>query len=96
MTTEAAPGPLRLQTERFLTHLRATRNYSPHTLRAYGKDLSAFVVKYPDLEPGGIVRVHVRAFLADLQKEGGWPGRRSCAAWPLCAPSLSSCAPRAS
>ncbi|MEK7232637.1 MAG: site-specific tyrosine recombinase/integron integrase [Elusimicrobiota bacterium] len=71
MTTEAAPGPLRLQTERFLTHLRATRNYSPHTLRAYGKDLSAFVVKYPDLEPGGIVRVHVRAFLADLQKEGG-------------------------
>jgi integrase/recombinase XerC len=71
MTTEAAPGPLRLQTARFLTHLRATRNYSPHTLRAYGKDLEAFVVKYPELEPGGIERVHVRAFLADLQKEGG-------------------------
>lgn len=71
MTTEAAPGPLRLQAERFLTHLRASRNYSPHTLRAYGKDLEAFVVKYPGLEPGGIERVHVRAFLADLQKEGG-------------------------
>lgn len=71
MTTEAPPGPLRLQSERFLTHLRATRNYSPHTLRAYGKDLEAFVVKYPGLEPGGIERVHVRAFLADLQKEGG-------------------------
>lgn len=71
MATEAPQGPLRLQSERFLTHLRASRNYSPHTLRAYGKDLEAFVVKYPGLEPGGIERVHVRAFLADLQKEGG-------------------------
>ncbi len=71
MATEAPQGPLRLQAERFLTHLRATRNYSPHTLRAYGKDLEAFVAKYPGLEPGGIERVHVRAFLADLQKEGG-------------------------
>ncbi len=71
MTTEAPQGPLRLQSERFLTHLRATRNYSPHTLRAYGKDLEAFVLKYPELEPGGIERVHVRAYLADLQKEGG-------------------------
>ncbi len=66
----SAPESLRLETERFLTHLRATRNYSPHTLRAYGKDLEAFVVKYPELEPGAIERVHVRAFLADLQKEG--------------------------
>lgn len=71
MTTEASQGPLRLQTERFLTHLRATRNYSPHTLRAYGKDLESFCLKYPELEPGGIERVHVRAFLADLQKDGG-------------------------
>ncbi|MDP3542981.1 MAG: tyrosine-type recombinase/integrase [Elusimicrobiota bacterium] len=71
MAIEAPQGPLRLQSERFLTHLRASRNYSPHTLRAYGKDLEAFVVKYPGLEPGGIERVHVRAFLADLQKEGG-------------------------
>jgi integrase/recombinase XerC len=71
MANEAPQGPLRLQAERFLTHLRATRNYSPHTLRAYGKDLEAFVVKYPGLEPGGIERVHIRAFLADLQKEGG-------------------------
>ncbi len=70
MATEAAQGPLRLQRARFLTHLRATRNYSPHTLRAYGKDLSQFIAKYPGLEPGGIERVHVRAFLADLQKEG--------------------------
>lgn len=61
---------MRLQTERFLTHLRATRNYSPHTLRAYAKDLEAFLLKYPDLEPGALERVHVRAFLADLQKDG--------------------------
>jgi len=64
-------GPLSLQVGRFLTHLRATRNYSPHTLRAYGKDLESFVGKYPELEAGGVERVHVRAFLADLQKEGG-------------------------
>jgi tyrosine recombinase XerC len=64
-------GSLRLQTERFLTHLRATRNYSPHTLRAYGKDILQFIVKYPELEPGGVERVHVRGYLADLQKEGG-------------------------
>jgi len=70
MTTEASQGPLRLQTERFLTHLRASRNYSPHTLRAYGGDLSAFAAKYPELEPGAIERVHIRAFLADLQKDG--------------------------
>ncbi len=61
--------PLRLQLERFLTHLRGTRNYSSHTLRAYGKDLADFVAKYPELKPEGIERVHVRAFLADLQKE---------------------------
>lgn len=67
----ATQGPLRLHIERFLTHLRATRNYSAHTLRAYGNDLQSFVSKYPELEPGGIERVHVRAFLADLQKDGG-------------------------
>lgn len=71
MATAASQGPLRLHSDRFLTHLRATRNYSPHTLRAYGKDLDSFVAKYPDLEPGGIERVHVRAFLAGLRKEGG-------------------------
>lgn len=70
MDTEPAAGPLRLQADRFLTHLRATRNYSPHTLRAYGKDLEAFAGKYAELEPGAIERVHVRAFLADLQKDG--------------------------
>jgi tyrosine recombinase XerC len=60
---------LRLQYERFLTHLRATRNYSAHTLRAYGKDLEAFLRRHPGVEPGGIERLHIRSYLADLQKE---------------------------
>ncbi|MBI4060131.1 MAG: tyrosine-type recombinase/integrase [Elusimicrobia bacterium] len=68
--SQPAAEPLRLQTDRFLTHLRATRNYSAHTLRAYGKDLESFLAKYPELEPGGIERVHVRAFLSDLQRGG--------------------------
>lgn len=64
------PGPLRLETERFLTHLRAARNYSPHTLRAYGADLASFVAAHPALEPSAIERVHIRQFVADIQKDG--------------------------
>lgn len=63
-------GPLRLQFERFLTHLRATRNYSPHTLRAYSKDLEVFLRANASLEPSAIERVHIRSFVADLQKDG--------------------------
>ncbi|MBI5246638.1 MAG: tyrosine-type recombinase/integrase [Elusimicrobia bacterium] len=69
MATPDPSGPLRLQAARFLTHLRASRNYSPHTLRAYSKDLESFLVRYPDLPPASIERLHIRAFLADLQKE---------------------------
>ncbi|MEK7390080.1 MAG: site-specific tyrosine recombinase/integron integrase [Elusimicrobiota bacterium] len=61
---------MRLQVEKFLTHLRASRNYSVHTLRAYEKDLDVFVRRFPDLQPGAVERVHIRSFLADLQKEG--------------------------
>ncbi len=70
MSEEAPPGPLRLQAARFLTHLRATRNYSPHTLRAYGKDLDAFLLRHPSVAPGEIERLHIRTYLADLQKDG--------------------------
>lgn len=58
---------LRLQVESFLTHLRASRNYSPHTLRAYRTDLEAFLRRYPGLETAAIERIHIRAFLVDLQ-----------------------------
>lgn len=70
MSADAAPGPLRLQVARFLTHLRATRNYSAHTLRAYTNDLESFLLRHPDLDPGLVERLHIRSYLADLQKDG--------------------------
>lgn len=58
---------MKLQLERFLTRLRAAKNYSPHTLRAYRADLEAFAAKFPDVEAGGLDRAHVRRHLAELQ-----------------------------
>lgn len=54
--------------ERFLAHLRASRNYSGHTLRAYESDLRRFVEVYGGLEASAIERAHVREHLARLQK----------------------------
>lgn len=71
MKTDVAPdGPLRLQVGKFLTHLRGARGASEHTLRAYRTDLEAFVSSNAALEPAGIERVHVRSFIADIQKDG--------------------------
>lgn len=58
---------MRLQVERFLTRLRAAKNCSPHTLRAYRADLEGFLAKFPGLEASGIDRSHVRRHLAELQ-----------------------------
>lgn len=58
---------MKLQLERFLTRLRAAKNYSPHTLRAYRADLEGFSAKFPDLAPGDLDRAHVRRHLAELQ-----------------------------
>ncbi len=58
---------MRLQVERFLTRLRASKNCSMHTLRAYRGDLEAFVAKFPELPPADMDRAHVRRWLADLQ-----------------------------
>lgn len=69
--SDAVPdGPLRLQVGKFLTHLRGARGASEHTLRAYKNDLEAFAAAQPALDPGGIERVHVRTFIADIQKDG--------------------------
>jgi integrase/recombinase XerC len=68
--------PLRNWVQRFLTHLRGARNYSPHTLRAYGADLEHFRRCLSDLEPSSIGRNEVRAYLAELQARGGL-GRNS-------------------
>ena len=65
---------LRNWVQRFLTHLRGSRNCSAHTVRAYGADLEQFLRRQGDLEPGSIDRNAVRAYLADLQ-DGGSLGR---------------------
>jgi len=58
---------MRLQIERFLTRLRAAKNCSPHTLRAYRADLEGFRAKFPVLAASDIDRSHVRRHLAELQ-----------------------------
>ncbi len=50
-------------------HLRALRNCSPHTLRAYGSDLEQFAKKLPVSDPAEISRAHVRSYLTILQGE---------------------------
>ncbi|MBI5241036.1 MAG: tyrosine-type recombinase/integrase, partial [Elusimicrobia bacterium] len=62
--------PLRNWVQRFLTHLRGSRNYSVHTVRAYGADLEQFRRRLGDPEPESIDRGRVRAYLADLQDQG--------------------------
>ncbi|MFI5349424.1 MAG: site-specific tyrosine recombinase/integron integrase [Elusimicrobiota bacterium] len=58
---------MRLQLEKFLTRLRAAKNYSPHTLRAYRADLESFAAKFPDVNAADLDRVHVRRHLSELQ-----------------------------
>lgn len=58
---------MKIWLQRFLTHLRASRNYSGHTLRAYESDLRQFLAGIGELDPGGLERAHVRAHLARLQ-----------------------------
>jgi len=58
---------VKLQLERFLTRLRAAKNYSPHTLRAYRADLEGFSAKFPELAAADLDRAHVRRHLAELQ-----------------------------
>ena len=54
----------------FLSYIGETRNYSQHTLRAYGRDLdkfSAFLTESGQAgDPSGVTRLDVRAFLAHL------------------------------
>ncbi|TPW19236.1 MAG: integrase/recombinase XerC, partial [Elusimicrobia bacterium] len=71
--------------QRFLTALRARRNVSEHTHRAYAGDLSEFTAfweKRGGHAPSALSRTHLRAWLAHLQtraKEGasGGLGRAS-------------------
>jgi len=70
--------------DRFLRHLEAERNYSPHTLRAYASDLGRFHYFFAidfsgvELEAARIEEVDamaVRSFLASLARRG--VGRRT-------------------
>lgn len=57
--------------QKFLTDLRASRNYSPHTLRAYESDLAHFLAAHPELKTERLDRSHVRGYLARLQQDQG-------------------------
>lgn len=72
-----SPGGLAIAVERFLSHLRASRNYSVHTCRAYRADLAHFGSCFPDADPQSLSRAHVRAYLARLQQAKPPPARNS-------------------
>ncbi|MDE2038937.1 MAG: tyrosine recombinase XerC [Elusimicrobia bacterium] len=67
MSEEAKPSTLRVWAQRFLTHLRAARQYSPQTLRAYQGDLAAFLAAVGVSAPEELTRARSRAFVAGLQ-----------------------------
>jgi integrase/recombinase XerC len=59
----------------FLLHIEKERDQSPHTVKAYGRDLQAFT-EFCDRHYGGewtwesVDRVGLRGFLGDLQRRG--------------------------
>jgi tyrosine recombinase XerC len=57
---------------RYLMELRAQRNYSVHTLRAYGSDLAHFsrYCSERGVGPAGLDRALLRGYLASLQPAG--------------------------
>jgi tyrosine recombinase XerC len=71
---DKAPLQLDPQLEGFLQFLRAERNYSAHTLKAYRTDLLEFYrflqTNYPQTGPAKCERLTLRDYFAHLQKEG--------------------------
>jgi integrase/recombinase XerC len=67
---------MRSQLTAFVEHLRLNRNASAHTTAAYESDITQFLdftvqhLGMPDLEPGNLELGTIRAFLADLYRQG--------------------------
>ncbi len=67
--------PSRREVSEFLTHLDKERGQSPHTVKAYGRDLEAFT-GFCDRHYGGrwswaaVDRLGLRGFLGELQRRG--------------------------
>ena len=65
----------RREVAEFLTHLEKEKGQSPHTVKAYGRDLSAFT-EFCDRHYGGrwkwaaVDRLGMRGFLGELQRRG--------------------------
>jgi len=77
-----APSPLRPEIAEFLTFLEKERNDSPHTVRAYRRDLTAFQ-RFADgyfaaaWDWAAVDRLALRGFMGDLTRRG--QARRSVA-----------------
>ncbi len=54
----------------FLNHLRLERNYSPHTLKGYGRDLSQFRSYLGPAQPADVDHITIRDFLGHLYERG--------------------------
>ena len=71
---------------KFLDYIRYERNYSPHTLSGYRRDLDEFLAslgsRSADVSPGDIDHITIRDFLATLHVKGN---SRSSAARKLAA-----------
>jgi integrase/recombinase XerC len=69
------PDGDRSEVREFLTHLEKERGQSPHTVKAYGRDLEAFA-EFCNRHYGGkwswatVDRLGFRGFLGDLQRRG--------------------------
>ena len=69
------PARQRSEVQDFLTHLEKEKGQSPHTVKAYGRDLEAFT-EFCDRHYGGrwkwssVDRLGMRGFLGELQRRG--------------------------
>jgi integrase/recombinase XerC len=66
--------PRRAEITEYLTHLEKERDVSPHTVKAYGRDLAAFT-DFCDRHYGSwkwetVDRVGLRGFLGEMQRRG--------------------------